>query len=318
MPAHRALITGSSGQIGTNLALALQRAGWHVVGIDRRPNAWSIAFPTIEADLTHPSTDVGAALATGGHASPDVVVHLAANAKVYELVEHPDRALDNVTMTHRVIEFARCRKVPLIFSSTREVYGDIRRYETSELDASVAVTESPYSASKISSEAFIYAYARCYGLRYLVFRLSNVYGRYDDDIERMERVIPLFHARIRRGEPITIYGREKTLDFTFIDDCIAGLQAGITRLLDGSVVNQTFNLACGKGNRLYDVVRSFESALGTSAEVTYEPSRLGEVTHYVADISRARELLGFEPKTSLQEGLTKAAAWYGRRRTHDA
>ena len=312
MAGHHALITGSSGQIGTNLALALQEEGWHVVGIDRRANPWVRCVPTLELDLTDPSQDIATALDAGGHPPPDIVVHLAANAKVYELVEHPDRALDNVTMTYRVIEFARHLSAPLIFSSTREVYGDIRRYETNELDASVSVTESPYSASKISGEAFIYAYARCYGLRYLVFRLSNVYGRYDDDIERMERVIPLFHKRIRNGNPITIYGRDKTLDFTYIDDCVAGLRNGILRLLEGTVVNQTFNLARGEGNRLCDVVDTFQATLGRAARVTYEPSRIGEVTHYVADISRARDLLGFAPKISLAEGLRKAAEWYGR------
>lgn len=312
MPPRLALITGSSGQIGTNLALALRDEGWQILGLDRRPNPWTDAFPTIETDLARPTEDLTAAVEAAGIAVPHIVVHLAANAKVYELVEHPDRALDNVTMTHRVIEFARHRGIPLIFSSTREVYGDIQRYETNELDASISVTESPYSASKISSEAFIYAYARCYGLRYLVFRLSNVYGRYDDDIDRMERVIPLFYRRIRDGHPITIFGRDKVLDFTHVDDCVAGLHAGVSRLLDGTVVNQTFNLARGHGNHLQDVARSFEAALGTAAKITYEQSRLGEVTHYVADITRARDLLNYDPKTSLAEGLAKAAKWYGR------
>ena len=78
------------------------------------------------------------------------------------------------------------RNLPLVFSSTREVYGDIHRFEGyGEATADFAFTESPYSASKIASEALIYAYARCYGLKYLVFRFSNVYGRYDNDMQRM-------------------------------------------------------------------------------------------------------------------------------------
>ena len=83
-------------------------------------------------------------------------------------------------------------------------------------------------------EAFIYSYAKCYDLRYLVFRFSNVYGRYDNDLRRMERVIPLFIHQLGRGEPITVYGGdEKVLDFTFIDDCIDGITRGVERLAAG-------------------------------------------------------------------------------------
>ena len=117
------------------------------------------------------------------------------------------------------------------------MYGDVHRFEEyGEAAADFAYTESPYSASKIASEAFIYCYARCYGLRYLVFRFSNVYGRYDSDLQRMERVLPLFIHQMSRGEPITVYGGdEKVLDFTYIDDCVDGIARGIERLADGRV-----------------------------------------------------------------------------------
>src|SRR5207248_3592975 len=145
-----------------------------------------------------------------------------------------------------------------VFSSSREVYGDIHRYiedeslrptTMGESTAHFAYTESPYSASKIASEALIYSYARCYGLRYLVFRFSNVYGRYDNDLQRMERVLPLFIHQMSRGEPITVFGGEdKVLDFTYIDDCIDGIVRGIERLAGGEVANDTINLAFGQGN----------------------------------------------------------------------
>ena len=108
-----------------------------------------------------------------------------------------------------------------------EVYGDVHRFEGySEATADFAFTESPYSASKIASEAFIYAYARCYGLKYLAFRFSNVYGRYDNDLHRMSRVLPLFIHAMSRDEPITVYGgADKVLDFTYIDDCVDGIVA---------------------------------------------------------------------------------------------
>ena len=217
-------------------------------------------------------------------------------------------------MTFNVIEYCRQNNIPLVFSSTREVYGDIKRYETSEQMASFSTTESPYSASKISSEAFIYSYSKCYGIDYMVFRFSNVYGRYDDDIERMERVIPLFYKKIKNDEPITVYGRDKILDFTYIDDCIDGIARGVEKLLRKEVKNQTFNLAFGQGNPLYTVSDTFQEVLGKKADVTFESARVGEVTHYVADISNAKKLLGYNPQTCLKDGLIKAAEWYGRKK----
>jgi len=306
----RILITGSSGQIGTNLALHLLNLRHSVFGVDVRPNPWSDAFPTLLQDLSTPFTDFRGGL---GHVpyppDLDVVVHFAAHAKVHELVQQPARALENVVMTFNVLEFCRHNGLPIIFSSSREVYGDIHRYITEESYADFAFTESPYSASKISGEALIYAYAQCYGLRYLVFRFSNVYGRYDVDIERMERVIPLFIRKITRGEPITIYGEKKVLDFTYVDDCVAGVYRGIELLTGGGAANQTINLAYGEGNSLVTLADYIGEALGVPPQTTIEPARVGEVTHYVANIGKARALLGYTPQISLREGIGRAVAW---------
>ena len=207
------LITGSSGQIGTNLALRLLAEGHSVFGVDIRPNTWTDRIPTLLQDLSAPYHHFEGGL---GHArypaDIEVVVHLAAHAKVHELVEQPDRALANITMAFNMLEYCRHNDLPLIFSSSREVYGDIHRYITEESHADFAFTESPYSAGKIAGEALIYSYAQCYGLRYLVFRFSNVYGRYDNDLERMERVIPLFIHKISRRQPIVVYGQNKILE----------------------------------------------------------------------------------------------------------
>ncbi|MCW5865147.1 MAG: NAD-dependent epimerase/dehydratase family protein [Anaerolineae bacterium] len=306
----RILITGSSGQIGTNLALHLLARGHAVFGVDVRPNTWTDAFPTLLQDLAAPFSDFRGGL---GHApypaDLDAVVHFAAHAKVHELVQQPARALENITMTFNVLEFCRANGLPVIFSSSREVYGDIHRYLTDESHADFAFTESPYSASKISGEALIYSYAQCYGLRYLVFRFSNVYGRYDIDIERMERVIPLFIRKIARGEPIIVYGEKKVLDFTYVDDCVAGVAQGLARLVDGRLGNQTINLAYGQGNSLVALAETIGAALGVSPRLTLAPPRVGEVTHYVADIARARALLGYEPRVPLSEGIPRAVAW---------
>lgn len=299
----KVLITGSSGQIGTNLGLALQARGDTVEGIDRRPNTWTRDIKTHSVDLI----DADPAKLPAGRF--DVVVHLAAHAKVFELVEHPDRALENIRMCFTVLDYCRRTKTPVIFGSSREVYGDIHRHVTDEAEADFVVAESPYSASKIAGEALIYSYHECYGLPYLVFRFSNVYGRYDDDIERLERVIPLFLGKIARDEPITVYGKEKVFDFTYVDDCVNGVTRGIDALVSGKVANQTINLAFGQGSTLLDLVNIASLALHKEPRVTYEPARVGEVTRYVADISKARQLLDYSPQTPLSGGLSKAIAW---------
>jgi nucleoside-diphosphate-sugar epimerase len=312
----RVLITGSSGQIGTNLALRLQADSHDVFGVDKRRNDWTDAFPTLLQDLAgrYPSFKGG----IGGVEYPpvDVVVHLAAHAKVHELVRQPHRALENTLMTFNVLEYCRLAALPVVFSSTREVYGDVHRFEGyGEDTADFAFTESPYSASKIAGEAFTYAYAKCYGLRYLVFRFSNVYGRYDNDLRRMERVIPLFIHRFARGDAVTVFGgKDKVLDFTYIDDCVDGIARGVSALAEGRVANDTVNLAFGEGNTLVRAAELIAEALDVEPRMTLAPSLVGEVTRYVADIRKAGDLLGWQPRVSLQEGIPRAVTWFKEHR----
>ena len=310
----RVLVTGSSGQIGTNLALRLVHDGYDVFGVDKRLNAWTEDFRYLLQDLTFP----------GGlgddYPAADVVVHLAAHAKVHELVREPGRALENVIMTFNVLEYCRKHDLPLVFSSTREVYGDVHRFEEyGEATADFAFTESPYSASKIAAEALIYSYARCYGLRYLVFRFSNVYGRFDNDLSRMVRVIPLFIHRLLHDEPITIYGgADKMLDFTYIDDCVDGLVRGIEALAADRVVNETINLAYGEGNTIVRAAELIGAELDVEPQIVFTPALLGEVTHYVADIRKARDLLEWEPQVPLDDGIPRAVTWFREHPEHAA
>jgi UDP-glucuronate 4-epimerase len=315
----RVLITGSSGQIGTNLAQRLQRDGHEVFGVDKRQNTWTDDFRYLLQDLSGHYASFPGGINGVEYPEADLVVHLAAHAKVHQLVRQPHRALENAVMTFNVLEYARQQRIPIVFSSSREVYGDVHRFEEyGEAIADFAYTESTYSASKIAGEAFIYSYARCYGLPYLVFRFSNVYGRYDNDLHRMVRVMPLFIHAMLRGEPITVYGgREKTLDFTHVDDCVDGIVRGIEALAEGRVVNQTINLAYGQGNTLVHVAERIAAELGVEPDMTIAPSLLGEVTHYVADLSKARQLLGYNPQVPLDEGIGRSVAWFREHReTH--
>ncbi len=312
----RVLITGSSGQIGTNLALRLREAGHWVFGVDKRLNAWTDDFRYLLQDLSgHYPAYVGGINGVD-YPEVDVVVHLAAHAKVHQLVREPHRALENTVMSFNVLEFARQQRLPIVFASSREVYGDVHRFEGyDEATADFAFTESTYSASKIAGEAFVYSYARCYDLPYLVFRFSNVYGRYDNDLHRMVRVLPLFIHSMLRGDPITVYGgADKTLDFTYVDDCVDGIARGVEALAAGEVVNHTINLAFGQGNTLVRAAELIATELGVEPRMTIAPSLLGEVTHYVADIRKARSLLGWEPRVPLDEGIPRAVAWFREHR----
>jgi len=311
----RVLITGSSGQIGTNLGLLLLQSGHEVFGVDKRQNTWTDAFPTLLQDLAghYPAFPGG----IGGVEYPkvDVVVHLAAHAKVHQLVAEPHRALENAVMTFNVLEYCRSVRVPIVFSSTREVYGDVRRFEGyGEATADFAFTESPYSASKIAGEALIYSYGRCYDLPYLVFRFSNVYGRYDNDLHRMVRVLPLFTHLMLRGDAVMVYGRDKVLDFTYVDDCVAGIARGVEALAEGRVRNETINLAYGEGNTIFRAAELIAEELGIEPRIDTAPARLGEVTHYVADIRKAHDLLDWQPRTPLDEGIPRAVQWFREHR----
>ena len=305
-PGMRILITGSSGQIGTNLGAALAARGDEVLGIDKRANSWTTSLRTEVLDMTEKWSGVPPAVAEFG---PDMIVHLAAWAKVHQLVREPEKSLENVQMAFWALELARALKKPVVFGSSREVYGDVLRHVTDESMADFVVAESPYSASKIAGEAMFNAYARCYGLKTLVFRFSNVYGRFDNDLERLERVIPLFVRKIARGEAIQVFGREKMLDFTYVDDCIAGIVAGLDALAAGKFSNQTINLAYGQGHTLYDLVSLIEMATGKTANATWLASQTGEVTRYVADIGRAKQLLGYSPKMPLTRGIAAYVGW---------
>jgi UDP-glucose 4-epimerase len=127
----------------------------------------------------------------------------------------------------------------------------------------------------------------------------------------MERVIPLFIKKINAGEPVTVFGRNKTLDFTYIDDCVSGIIAGIEKLKGGQIKNQTFNLAYGEGHTLIAMAEFIGRALDKTPTINVEESKkVGEVSYYIANIGKAKQLLGYNPQTPLAEGTKKAVAWW--------
>lgn len=297
----RILITGSSGTIGTRLFEKLLEQGYEVIGFDKNPNKWHVHLDklTVKGNLLN-KKDINKL-----PQDFDLVIHLAANARVYNLVIDPDLALENIVTTYNVLEFCRRRKIKsIIFSSSRETYGNIKKSTLKEQNVDIQLCESPYAASKISDEALVYSYSKCYGINYIVFRFSNVYGMYD----RSDRFVPLMIKKMKKNEDIDIYGRNKILDFTYIDDCISGLYKG-ARLFD-KAKNNTINLASGRGEKLAKVAQIIKKYLNSKSNIVFKSNRSGEIMHYAADILKAKKLLGYKPKYSIEEGISSAVSWY--------
>jgi nucleoside-diphosphate-sugar epimerase len=304
MQKMKILVTGSSGTIGTRLCEKLLENGHEVIGADWEPCKWNqvVEDLRIDIDLRHKEefdklpTDV------------DLIIHLAANARVYELVENPDRAMDNFIDTFNILEHARKNNIKrMMFASSRETYGNIHLPDGekyTEDKAHFMTCESPYTASKIGGEALFEAYKRCYDIDTIIFRFSNVYGMYDDSI----RVVPLFYRQAKANEPMKVFGKDKCLDFTYIDDCIDGIVKATENF--ESAKNDTYNLAFGEGTTIMKLAESVIELLGSSSEIEATNSRTGEVTHYIADISKAKKAFGYDPKTSFEEGIRRSMEWY--------
>jgi UDP-glucose 4-epimerase len=300
----KVLVTGSSGTIGNCLCETLLERGADVVGADIKQNRWNedVHRRTIYIDLRNPenleqlSNDF------------DIVVHFAANSRVYKLVKEPDLARDNFLLLYNVLEFVRKNDIKrILFSSSREVYGNSGYIIHSEEEAFVKNCESSYTATKIGGEALIHAYEQCYGIEYVIVRFSNVYGKYD----YADRVIPLFIARALKNEDIYIYGRDKILDFTYVEDCVDGVVKSL-ELFETSK-NEVYNIATQKGYSIEKVGQLIIELTRSKSKLRYESNRTGEVCRFIADISKANAVLNYTPKNSLRDGLTKTIEWYSPR-----
>ncbi|MFH0770901.1 MAG: SDR family NAD(P)-dependent oxidoreductase [Candidatus Peregrinibacteria bacterium] len=300
------LVTGSSGTIGTRLCERLLKNHHDVVSVDWEHNRWSreIDALTIHSDLRNEETfrkiprDI------------EMIIHLAANARVYELVEHPDRARDNILTLFNVLEFARKNAIQrFLFASSRETYGNAGRESYTEDLVRIEHCESPYAASKLAGEALTQSYRTCYGIDHIIFRFSNVYGMYDVS----ERVVPLFIRLAKKNEPLVIFGKEKCLDFTYIDDAVDGILLATDKFEE--VKNETYNLAFGKGETISRLAELIKGNMSSSSPIVFQESRTGEVAIYTADTTKARLRLGFAPSVTLEEGMRKSVEWYGKRST---
>jgi UDP-glucose 4-epimerase len=296
----RILVTGSSGTIGTALCEALLKEGYEVIGVDKRKNKWSetVNNLTILRDLRDFEQ-------TDSLPAADLVVHLAANARVYQLVKNPILAKENLDILFNVLEYCRRHKIKkLIFASSREVYGNTDSLSKKEEEVHVFLCESPYTASKLGGEAFVYAYHKCYDINFVILRFSNVYGKYDES----DRLVPLFIRLTKANKDLIVYGREKMLDFTYIDDTVEGIIKCIQKF--DRVANDVFNIATGKGTFLTEVAHLIQKYMNGHNKILIKENRTGEILKFVADISKAKKLLNYTPKTDIADGIKKSIQWY--------
>lgn len=295
------LITGSSGTIGTRLFEKLLNKNYKIIGFDRNSNKWHADLDklTIRGNLLN-KNDIKKI-----PVDIDLIIHLAANARVYDLVLKPDLALENIVSTYNILNFSRQNGVKkIIFSSSREVYGNSKKIISKEKDVDVSLCESPYAASKISDEALIYSFSKCYGIDYIICRFSNVYGMYDQS----ERFVPLMIKKMKKNEYVEIFGKDKILDFTYIDDCVEGIIDCIEKF--DNVKNNTFNIASGEGVKLIDVAKIIKRNLNSKSQILIGKNRQGEVIKFIADISKAKKMLGYNPSISLEKGIKSSINWH--------
>lgn len=292
------LVTGSSGMIGTALMKRLFDNDKYVaVGCDRVPNRW-------ERDVDEATIVCNLQKYIPKRVNPDLIIHLAANARVHDLVKDPELAYDNIRTTETVLECARRNDADVILASSREVYGEQERALSAEDEADHVRALSPYTASKFSMESMGAAYHQCYDIGVSILRFSNVYGKYDDS----DRVIPLWIQQARRGEDLTVYGQDKLLDFTYITDTVDGIMLAIDKFPRAN--GEVFNIASGQGTTLVEAAKQIVKELDAESDIVIEENRTGEVEQYVADITKARNALKYKPTWTLDMGIKVTTDWY--------
>ena len=307
------LVTGAAGFIGSTLVDRLLADGYEVVGFDSfdpyyaeaekrrnlRAASRSPAFRLVRGDIRDPGA-VEALFAEGRFGK---VAHLAALAGVRPSLERPAAYADvNVVGTAVLLEAAvRHGKPGFVFASSSSVYGERSDGPFRECDP-VERPVSPYAATKRAAELVAHTFHSAHGLSVTCARLFTAYG----PRQRPDLAIRTFAERMRVGAPISIFGDGSSLrDFTYVDDLVDGL----VRALETDLGFAILNLGAGRKVAVVEVVKLLEAALGTTAEVEWLAPQRGDVRRTWADISAARDALGYAPRTSLEDGIARFVAW---------
>lgn len=306
-------LTGGAGFIGSHTVEHLLRRGDRVTAID----AFDFGYDPVrkEANAALLNRHEGFRLVRGdirdrallerifAEDRPDVVVHLAARAGVRPSLQDPASYIDiNLNGTVQILETMRAHGVDrMVFASSSSVYGSRDKGPFRETD-DVDVPVSPYAATKRSGELIMATYNHLYGMHTTCLRFFTVYG----PRQRPEMAIHLFADRIRRGQEITMFGDGSSLrDYTFIDDIVQGVVAAVDRPLGYQIIN----LGNCTPTRLDALIDTIAQAVGQPAQIRQLPDQPGDVPMTFASTERAAKLLGFQPTTPINVGITRFVEW---------
>ncbi len=307
------LVTGGAGFIGSHLVEKLLCLGEQVRVIDNfltgkreniAPFLEKIEF--LEGDIREYEFCLRACEGV------DFILHQAALPSVARSIGDPKTTIDiNLGGTLNLLLCARHYRVKrFVFASSSSVYGD---------DDSLPKREgregnplSPYALSKKVGEDFCRLFSRLYGLSTVSLRYFNVFGPRQDPFSPYAAVIPNFIFRLlKRKEPIIFGDGEQTRDFTYVANVVEANLLAVKA--DDSVSGQVFNIACGQSFSINSLVRELNELLGTNIQPFYSDPRPGDIRHSLADISKARKMLGFEPHFSFKAGLLETINWFRER-----
>ncbi|KUG07799.1 GDP-mannose 4,6-dehydratase [Solirubrum puertoriconensis] len=313
------LVTGCAGFIGSHLCERLLADGFRVCGLDNFDAFYprEIKQQNLSSLLSHPNfvfaeldlrQGVEALNEAFADEAPEVVVHLAAKAGVGPSVKEPVAYLDNnVVGTTYLLEWMRRNKIErLLFASSSSVYGNTLNRPFREDEPLLASCISPYAASKLAGEQLTYTYHHLYRLSVLNARFFTVYG----PRQRPDLAIHKFIRLLRNGQPIPVFGDGSTArDYTYVADTVDGIVRGVNYLLAHSQVYETVNLGNNRPVPLLALIEAIGKAVGVAPELQFQAMQAGDVDVTYADISKAQQLLGYNPTTSLEAGLLEFVNW---------
>jgi UDP-glucose 4-epimerase len=306
------LVTGGAGFIGSHLAARLLAEGDCVRVLDNFSTGSPDNLPSIGArgsDLEVVRGDVRD-LPTVERAASGVaaIFHQAAMRSVPRSVADPLGANEhNVTGTLHVFEAARRAGVRrVVYASSSSVYGD--RPELPKREDQAPAPISPYAVSKLAAEHYGRVWHQLYGIETVGLRYFNVFGPRQDPASEYAAVIPKFILWALRGEPLEVHGDgEQSRDFTYIDNVVdANLRAAAAPDVGG----EAFNVGCGERTSLLEIAARLEKILARPVERRHTPSRAGDVPHTLADVSKAKRLLGYTPLVGFDEGLARTVEYF--------
>ncbi len=303
------LVTGGAGFIGSHLTERLLELGHDVRVLDnfttgRRENIAHLAgrAEVLEGDIRDEEMSRRAVEGV------DTVFHLAALASVPRSVDDPVTSNDvNVNGSLNMLVASRDSGVRrLVYSSSSSVYGDTP--ELPKREDMPARPMSPYAVGKLAGEYYTRTFCQLYGLETVCLRYFNVFGPRQDPSSQYAAVVPIFTSKLLVGQAPIIYGDgEQSRDFTYVSSVVdANVLASEQTGVEGGV----FNIARGDTITVNELYGRLQGLIGTSVDATYENARPGDVKHSFADISRARDRLGFSPGVGLDEGLELTVEWF--------